>query len=308
MTCYHPIQGWKSKHLNQYGNRKIVFSLNDGLHDQPVTLPCGQCIGCRLERSRQWAVRCIHEAQLHQENCFITLTYNQDNLPADGSLNKADFQKFMKRLRKHFYPQKLRYYMCGEYGYDEQQPSKLGRPHFHACIFGIDFSDKELYKTTNDVRIYTSTILEKIWNKGFVTVGDVTFESAAYVARYIAKKITGDEADTHYFKINYETGEITQVQPEYNDMSRRPGIARDWWHNYHRDTFKDFITVNGRRMRPPKYYDQVLKEMYPDQFEIIKEKRKLESFENFDETMPKRLAVKEGIKQRKYKHLPRDLK
>ena len=151
-------------------------------------VPCGQCIGCRLERSRQWAIRCVHEASLHTDNCFITLTYSPDCLPSDGSLNHDDFQKFFKRLRKHIAPKKIRYYMCGEYGEDLQQPSKLGRPHFHACLFGLDFDDKQLYIVRDDVKLYTSATLEKIWGKGFVTIGDVTFESAAYVARYIAKK------------------------------------------------------------------------------------------------------------------------
>lgn len=201
MPCYKPLDAWRP--LNSTGSKKLVFSYHParcGSVMPDLKVPCGRCVGCRLERSRQWAIRCVHEAQLHKNNCFITLTYDKAKLPerepglppADISLHYPDFQKFMKRLRFK-YGEGIRFYMCGEYG------EKLGRPHFHACIFGHDFSDKKVWKKTDSGSIiYRSAELEELWPYGFSSVGDVNFESAAYVARYIMKKISGEAAESHY--------------------------------------------------------------------------------------------------------------
>ena len=136
MPCYRPIKGYRSRRLNaETGKRPVVFNPRDGFYDQPVDLPCGQCIGCRLERSRQWAIRCVHEASLHERNCFITLTYRDECLPTNGSLDLDAFQKFMKRLRRRF-GEGVRFFHCGEYG------ENFGRPHYHAILFNLDFSDK----------------------------------------------------------------------------------------------------------------------------------------------------------------------
>ena len=242
------------------GKRKIVFNPRDGFSDLPILLPCGQCIGCRLERSRQWAIRCMHEAQLHDENSYITLTYNDKNLPKDGSLNLRHFQLFMKRLRKKT-GKKIRFYHCGEYG------EKFKRPHYHACLFGYQFPDLRYFKTINGNKLYTSKYLDSVWtNKngetmGFSTIGNVTFESAAYVARYIMKKINGEKAEAHY--VNKETGEI--LKPEYTTMSRRPGgLGAEWLKKYKTDVYPgDFVVVRGKKMKPPKYYDRQYELTYP---------------------------------------------
>ena len=140
MPCYYPIDGWRSKNVNpETGKRSIVFTKDQAFLDMPVKVPCGQCIGCRLERSRQWAMRCVHEAQLHEDSCFITLTYNDENLPDDASLNVKHFQNFMKEFRAAIAPKKVRFFHCGEYGehngtYKHEQSyglSSLGRPHYH---------------------------------------------------------------------------------------------------------------------------------------------------------------------------------
>ena len=201
MPCYYPLHGYRAKHPEPSGKRRIVFNPKQGIQDEQVDVPCGQCIGCKLERSKQWAIRCVHEASMHQDNSFITLTYNDEHLPENGQLVKKDFQKFMKRLRKKC--GKVRYYQCGEYGsqYDDQgnkitdslNRELLGRPHFHACLFGLDFPDKELWTVRNGINLYRSPTLEKIWKKGYSSIGNVTFESAAYVARYITKKLNGDK-------------------------------------------------------------------------------------------------------------------
>lgn len=238
MPCYNPLQGYRSRHLNASGKRSIAFNIHDGFIDQPITVPCGQCIGCRLERSRQWAIRCVHEASLYDENCFVTLTYDNAHLPDDGSLDKTHFQKFMKRLRKYYGNYRLRYFHCGEYG------ERFARPHYHLCIFGFDFPDKELWKETSGGKLYISDTLNEIWGKGYCVLGDVTFESAAYVARYITKKITGDKADEHY--VDKKTGVLRL--PEYITMSRRPGIGSDWYSKYSTDAFpSDFIVIRGKK-------------------------------------------------------------
>lgn len=139
MPCYHPLTGYRSKSGRdpKSGKWPLTFDLSNAYIDMPVTVPCGQCIGCRLDKSRDWAVRCLHEASLYQDNCFITLTYDDAHLDPLGSLNKDDFVKFMKRLRFQYGP-KIRFFHCGEYG------TLLNRPHHHACIFNFDFYDKEL--------------------------------------------------------------------------------------------------------------------------------------------------------------------
>ena len=151
MPCYSPVKGWLARVKNASGKRSVVFSFRDGLSDRPCSVPCGRCIGCRLERSRMWAVRCVHEAQLHSRNCFITLTFDDAHLDKSGSLVKRDFVLFMKRLRKRF--GRVRFFHCGEYG------SQLSRPHHHACLFGFDFDDRVFYKEKSGVRLYRSKAL-----------------------------------------------------------------------------------------------------------------------------------------------------
>lgn len=307
MPCFKPISAWYSRHFNASGKRGVVFNPREALHpDEVLDLPCGQCIGCRLERSRQWAIRCIHEAQLHEDNCFITLTFSPQELMKrenPWSLRKKDFQDFMKRLRKHLNGKRVRYFHCGEYG------EKYGRPHYHALLFGIDFDDKVLHNVVNGHCLYRSPTLERLWPFGYSSIGDVTFESAAYVARYIMKKVTGDEAETAYAIVDEDTGEIIGTrEPEYTTMSRRPGIAAHWFSKYKDDVFpSDFVTVRGKKMRPPRYYDKLLERENPFQMEDIKLER-IESSKKFaDNNTPERLAVRERVQAIKLKKLPRNL-
>lgn len=303
MACYHPIKAYYSKFTNASGSRSVVFNLRDALDDRTVTLACGSCIGCRLERSRQWAVRCLHESQMHQSNVFLTLTYSPENLPKDGSLNKKDFQNFMKKLRKKFPDQKLKYYMCGEYG------EKNLRPHYHVCLFGLDFPDKKLWKTYKGQQYFTSETLNKIWQKGYAVIGDVTFESAAYVARYISKKITGKKSLDHYTQYNKETGEIiSELLPEYNDMSRREGIGLTWIKKFFTDVYpSDQVIVNGRPCRPPKYYDKLLEKWRPMLLDEIKDKRRLKALDHTENNTHDRLMVREQVQISKFKKLLRSM-
>lgn len=343
MPCYKPLTAYKSL-MEKTDNGKSVIIFNEIEAKQKpcekVTLPCGQCIGCRLARSRDWAIRCVHESSLYSDNCFITLTFNDENLNKNGSLVKSDFQKFMKRLRKKYngkdsitndkgqtiYP--IRFFHCGEYG------SMLERPHHHACLFNFDFDDKELIKVRDGVNLYRSEKLEQLWSKkidpydyldykpetlwenrngdlmvklGYCTLGDVTFESAAYCARYITKKINGVYALEHYLKSwNEDTGEAVILEPEYITMSRRPGIGRGWYEHYNSDLYpKDYVTNLGKKFKVPKYYDNLYEKFSPDDYLSIKSKRKLAFDVHSDNNTSERLAVREYCQQRKLNELYR---
>jgi len=157
MSCYNPIHGYRSIKKNPSGKRSFCPTLKGAHPHLPLTIPCGHCIGCLLERSKQWAIRCVHEASLHKNNSFITLTYNDKNLPKYKTLQKKHFQLFMKRLRKK-YGSNIRFFHCGEYG------DKYQRPHYHACIFGHDFKDKQLLFTKRGSKTYVSQSLNKLWS------------------------------------------------------------------------------------------------------------------------------------------------
>lgn len=213
---------------------------------------------------------------MHDQNSFLTLTYNNDNLPESGSLVKRDFQLFVKRLRKQLEPKQIRFFACGEYG------DKFMRPHYHMCLFGHDFDDKEVcrfdnHRTTgtwnkgHDHTLYKSATLADIWGKGFCSIGDLTFETAAYVARYVTKKITGSSPEAvQKFEERYGQDKI----PEFALMSRRPGIGATWFSKYSGDVFpKDFVTVNGTRFKTPRYYDHLAAKEDPHAFLLIKEER-----------------------------------
>lgn len=282
MPCFHPLKAMRSSSgVKVLCSDAKIFNLQ---------LPCGQCVGCRLERSRQWALRCIHEASLHEFNSYITLTYNDESAPLDGGLHHRDFQLFLKRIRKHF-DTPIRYYMCGEYGGD------FGRPHFHAILFGLTFTDLSIWKKSpSGHQLFRSATLERLWPYGFSSVGGVTFESAAYVARYIMKKVTGDPMHRAYDAVNTETGEIYTRRPEYNRMSLKPGIGAGWFDKYNSDVFPhDRVVHDGTPTKPPRYYDKLLNASNPDLFDKIKAKRILDNSVRFADNTPSRLHSKETV-------------
>ncbi len=205
----------------------------------------------------------------------------------------------MKRLRNASPTKTIRYYMCGEYG------ENFSRPHYHACLFGHDFPDKEVFKEVEGIITYTSAILESIWTHGFCTIGELNFDTAAYTARYIAKKITGEPAADHYTTSHPATGELIHLEPEFNQMSLRPGIAKDWYDQYKTDIYpSDFLIHCGKTIKVPRYYDK-LYELEGNDIEELKRKRKLRARGNPDNT-PARLVVREKVKQLKYKTLSRN--
>lgn len=274
----------------------------------PLALPCGQCRGCRLERSRTWALRCVHEASLHDQNSFITLTYSPEELPKDGSLNVKHWQDFAKRLRKNI--DSFRFYMCGEYG------EAYNRPHYHALIFGLDFSrDRKFWKSTEYGNLYTSRELEETWGKGFCTIGNVDFRSAAYVARYVMKKQSPKKAFetgryTRY-EVCRETGEILDqwnVIPEFATMSRRPGIGKAWYDKNKKECYpSDFCVNDGKKIRVPRYYDNQLEEEDPDLLDRMKVRRLRAAKRQAKENTWERLRVRERVAERRASEYERNV-
>lgn len=227
---------------------------------------------------------------MHEFSSFITLTYDDEHIPESRSLDYRDFQLFMKKLRKR--AGKVRFFMCGEYG------ETTNRPHYHACLFGCFFQDRVKYKDLpSGSSLYTSAILSDLWEHGFSSVGDVTFESAAYVARYIVKKITGSRAEEHY-KYTSPDGEVFARVPEYVHMSLKPGIGAPWYNKYSAEVFpRDEVIVRGMRMKPPKYYDNLLEASDLDTFEFLQGERYKKSLKLADDATPARLRVKEIVRR-----------
>ena len=254
MPCFKPLKAYRSLE----GGIQFHNPYSDIDHSFPI--PCRQCTGCRQEYARQWAMRLTLEREMWDKSTFITLTYDNDHLPEHNTLVKSDFQKFMKRLRKKARASKtnpIRFFHAGEYG------EKFGRPHYHAILFNCDFADRK--PLAGHKTLTTSKTLDQLWGKGFASIGDVTFQSTAYVAGYIQKKINGPmekninpETGLRHYEIMTADGEIITRQKEYATMSRNPGIAGNWLSKHHTDCYpSDFIVINGMKMKPPKYFDRV---------------------------------------------------
>jgi len=255
-----------------------------------------------MDYSRQWAVRCVHEAQLWPNNSFITLTYSPEHVPADGSLVRSHYQNFMKRLRKYFEPLTIRFYQCGEYG------EKLGRPHYHALLFNLEFPDKELWKMEHDTPLYQSPTLTKLWGKGHCSIGEVNIKTAAYVSRYIMKKITGELSFDHYERIDQVTGEIYNLEPEYTTMSLKPGIGKRWYDKYKSDVFPDdFVVMNGKKYKTPRYYTEILRATDPEMYEKIIQKRTASLEKHQQDNTPERLSARHECARAKLKQMIRPL-
>lgn len=218
-------------------------------------LPCSKCLGCRIARSKDWSLRSMHEVSQHSDSCFLTLTYNDENLPSRGTLVYSHFQKFMKDLRNNF-GSNIRFFMCGEYGKNRT------RPHYHALLYGFNFDDLCLWKKSgSNSKLYRSETLEKLWPYGFSTVGDVSIKSSAYVARYVTKKHAVSSYPKH-------------LKPEFANMSRRPGVGASWFDKFHSDLFPhDYAIFKGYRMKVPRYYNKLFKARWPEKYEEIRQAR-----------------------------------
>lgn len=313
MPCYHPLDAWRGAVAPSSGKARLIFKRPDGKFTPDLQVPCGKCIGCKLEYSRQWAVRCMHEASLHEQNCFVTITYDDTHLPYGGTLVKEDLQKFQKRLNKwctSYIGQAPRFFQCGEYG------ETLGRPHYHLCLFGFDFYDKVRLKENERGEIlYTSELLTKLWGRGEhdqQLIGDLTFESAAYVARYVTKKITGSMAEDHYTRI-LDSGEMIQLEPEFVTMSRggrghRGGIGREWFSRFSSDVFpSDEVVCRGFAAKPPRYYDELLAKSDVLAHAAMRQERIAKASRREADGTPERLRVREAVRLSRIKSLQRKL-
>ena len=321
LACRFPLVGWQELPdlpPSLYRIHKKTLFDDRQLHyfrDEPpkevieyfkrLEVPCGHCMQCRLNYAREWSARIMAESLLSDRNCFITLTYAPENLPKNGQLVKRDYQLFMKKLRlqasghQSIYGLKskngkhpIRYYMCGEFG--EQN----FRPHYHACIFNYKPYDLK-YSSTNKQgdTLYTSETLTKYWGLGQVWVGELTSQSADYVARYVTKKFKGDALDKaeHYRRIDEETGEIINLQPEYACMSRMPGIGVPFFEKWESDFHRGQISVKKKNgdiifRKMPRHFERLLEKVKPDLVADLKQaredalnKRKLEYPEEFTE-------------------------
>ena len=260
MACNAPLAGWKAKERNPSGKRGVVFDLKQGISDLPINLACGKCFGCRLAKSREWALRCTHEAQMYDNNSFLTLTYNDKNLPPGASLRPEDFTLFMKKLRRRSYHlvngkkiyDRISYFQCGEYGED------YSRPHHHCMLFNRGFPDRKLHRRSGKYNLFRSGELEEIWTMGHSEIGDVTFESAGYVARYTLAKASNKQLNGRH--------------PEYLTMSRNPGLGKTWLKEFHTDVYPSdqAVTRSGQVHRPPRYYDEQLLDRDPVLHEQIR--------------------------------------
>ena len=293
MACFSPLSAWRAP------GGGISFDRQDSYSDRPpIRVSCGYCDGCKVDRTRDWSARLVHEDQLHDRSCFLSLTYAPEHLPQDCGLDHRHWQLFAKRLRKA--RGRFRFFMCGEYG-----DTNL-RPHYHAILYGHDFrEDRQICEgATPDVPLYRSPSLEALWGLGRVAIGQVTPASAAYVARYVMKKRAGDSAS--YERVDGETGEVFQVRPEYVQMSRRPGIGAAWLDRFHKDVYpSDEVVQGGRKFRPPKYYDKRQEERDPEQMKAVHERR-LDELDRKDNT-PERLAVREACLNERLKRFERRL-
>lgn len=303
MSCYFPLIGapdgffesGKQKYkFSQYQSQNPLIDRVLEEHHDYILVPCGKCLGCRLDQSKDWANRLMMELQYHDSAYFVTLTYDDAHIPVNDyvdqmtgevckslSLCKRDFQLFMKRLRKHFPNDKIRFYACGEYG------STTFRPHYHAIIFGLHLDDLRFYKKSKEGFIYnTSDSFSECWSiyhapvvgdlddeqgwyepLGHAVIGEVSWETCAYTARYVTKKLEGDD------KLFYE---FCNIEPPFTLMSRKPGIAYQYYLDHPDQMARDsFCLASGRKAKPPRYFDKKYDIDFPDNYAIMKEVRKV---------------------------------
>lgn len=297
MSCYHPLLATrtadpkkpvkiisKEPYLDRETTDLLARSLSVDIRTGEAEadfflVPCGKCAGCRLDYSREWADRCTMEAMMYsKDKChFITLTYDDENLPAGKvfrpSLDPKDLTDFMKRFRiqaeRDYNIQNIRFYACGEYG------SKGLRPHYHLLVYGITLPDlKEFFLNKMHQQIYTSEWVSKIWGKGLVSIGGLDWRCAAYVARYVMKKQKGQGAASYY--------EERGIVPEFVRMSLKPGIGLPYFEAHAEEIYKNDNIVlppidgNKHIVKPPRYFDDKYKSLNDEcarRLEEIKKRR-----------------------------------
>lgn len=290
MGCLGPLTAYRPKE-----GTRLVFDKRKGVSGIPIPVPCGQCVECRLKNARDWAVRLMHEKRMHDASDFLTLTYDNQHLPKmfdrceacstphfGQSVCKYELQLFMKRLR-HVTGEGLRFYGIGEYG------DVGSRPHYHVLLLNYRFADRRFYGySKSGEKIYSSASLSKLWTMGRVALGDVTFASCAYCARYVTSKVTGDEIRTgmHYM------GRL----PEFSIMSNQPGIGATYYEKFgHEVRAHDSVIVDEMEVSPPRYYDLRTEVIDPRRMLVLKRKRRLAALSHKGDNGSRRRRVKELV-------------
>lgn len=293
MVCYHPLHafpigltkdGKTSYKITSNKVKSISFDKSSGhwffsqdpfkyYNNQYIDIPCGNCVGCRIDYSRDWALRCTLESMYHDSTMFLTLTYDDVHVPHTSyvdnitgqlkdilTLRPDDFTKFMKRLRFHYskkYGRELRFFACGEYG------SQTLRPHYHAIVFGLKLDDLRFIKNSHTgFPIYDSDFVSDCWSLGMVSISESNFDTCAYTARYVMKKQKGKDSDFY---------DVHNLVPEFVRMSRKPGIGYQYYADNKESIYKydKIILPDGKIFKPPKYFDKYYMQDCPEKYDSV---------------------------------------
>ncbi|WNK12551.1 MAG: replication initiator protein [Microvirus sp.] len=304
MTCDAPIQGYFGPVNPETGKRPLQFGLQGSFTGVRQMVPCGRCLGCRLDRARSWGLRIMHESKMHAQNTFLTLTYNRENLPLVGTLVPAHLQGFHKRLHNRLLDARgvgIRYYGVGEYGDISR------RPHYHSIVFGFDFPDKLMWnENSKGEKLYTSKLLDEIWGFGDCKIAAVSYASAFYVARYCCKKVDGKQREAGHYEVYDADGVIHERVPEFAHMSRRPGIGSSYFDKYGREVrVHDSVILNGHEVPSVRYYDLKIAAEDERALELIKKGRRAKRV--WSERQVDRRRTKEELKRLTHKQKVRPI-
>lgn len=272
MACLKPIQvynlnkGEKVK-FKKYSNidvAKLDMNMN---YENNNSVPCRKCIECKLDNAKEWAIRSALQCKSSEDNWFITLTYSDEFIPVNDkgifTVSYKDLSRFIESLRKVFTRQgikDIKYLASSEYG------SRLNRPHYHLCFFGLPLNDLELTGEVSKLGhpYFVSKLVDKIWNKGIHKIGRVTYQSAGYVARYTLKKLS----NLDYKKLG--------IEPERLFMSK--GIGKKYFEENKEHIYKyDVVNLNTDKvlikLQPPRYFDRLYEKHNSDHLQEIKNAR-----------------------------------
>lgn len=221
------------------GKTKIYrnYSLASPIHRElaQTVFDCNKCIACKQKYARQLGMRCVLHASLYQQNCFLTLTYDETTQGYHNQLNYRDVQLFKKRLRKHCGKKKIQIFNVHEYG-------KNGKKHWHLVVFNHDFSkDRQRFG-----QYFTSKALSKLWPHGHHTIGDVTLASAMYQAQYTQKDIKNGN-----------------LQDDKKAKSNHSGIGRDYFLQHYRQILRlGYVPFEGHKLPIPRYFLKIAHKHY----------------------------------------------
>lgn len=285
MSCNFPVTVYQDRE-----GGPVSFYDQSGF-DQ-LSVPCGRCAGCRLGRAQAWSIRCQHEAQLHDENCFLTLTYDDEHLPEFGSLRYPDVQSFNRSLRKQVAPKRFSFLCAGEYG------ERTARPHYHMLLFGHRFDRlSDFSRAGVPGRLGESESVAKLWGHGSHFVGELTPQSASYVSQYCLKKVYGQASESFYDVVDDSTGEVVGRRvPEFLRMSLRPAIGRRWFEKFGSDVLpRDVALSENVRYHVPRYYEKLFADWNPLEMDEVQFHRHILSKERAMNRAIERRAAREEI-------------